>query len=682
MRCQNQVVLTSYIIGDNPEKIVNIYQQFDLTKNNNWKNADMMMDTSNTKSLNISDTAIDLSQGLRHRSSSLLYASEKDKFLIKDWFKDQAKKTCSLKTLRRRVPIFSYLPKYTWEIAFSDFLAGLTVGLTIIPQAIAYSSVADLPAQIGLYSSILSPLVYAVFGSSKDSPVGPTAIEGLLVRENKHELGVPGAVLLCFLSGCVELVMGILHLGFLIDFISGPVAVAFTSAAAIIVATTQVKDLLGLDHPGDNFMMVWKQIYEHISETSGPDCAMGFISVICLVALKKLKDLKFFKKEGQERTTVQKIVYGAFWLLSTSRNLLVVVVSASVAYALEYKGSAPFRLTGFVRPGLPTISLPPFSTQVESKPYSFLDMVSVLGSAIIIVPILSILQNYAIAKVYSEGKSIDSTQEMLALGICNIASSFVSSMPVSGALSRGAVNHASGVKTTFGGVYTSIVVILSLSFLTPWFYYIPKASLAAVIIVAVAYMIELHVFGPIWKTKKVDLIPAAATFLGCLFIRLEIGIAIGVAINLAFLLYATARPSIDIKTVKSNSGQDYLKVTPDRSLLFPSVEYVRNVITKASTKNGPTSVPVVIDAKHIQAADYTAAKGMKLLIKDFANRNQPIIFMNLKSSVISTFKGVNPKSFVYCETYDELNENLKSLSETKIATLDLDVRNEQSLTRL
>lgn len=104
--------------------------------------------------------------------------------------------------------------------------------------------------------------------------------------------------------------------------------------------------------------------------------------------------------------------------------------------------------------------------------------------------------------ISGEGRSIDSTQEMLALGICNIASSFVSSMPVSGALSRGAVNHASGVQTTFGGVYTAIVVILSLSFLTPWFFYIPKAALAAVIIVAVAFMIELHVFGPIWKTKS------------------------------------------------------------------------------------------------------------------------------------------------------------------------------------
>ncbi|ERL95346.1 hypothetical protein D910_12611 [Dendroctonus ponderosae] len=663
--------------------------QFQMTKNDKWENSDVIMDNDIATSEKrmwlicilrlVSDTTLDLTENLRHRSGSLIYPP-RETFSMKEWMKYHARKTCSTKTLKKRVPIFGYLPNYTWETALSDFLAGLTVGLTIIPQAIAYSSVAGLPAQIGLYSSIVGPFVYAIFGSSKDSPIGPTAIEGLLVRENKHELGVAGAILLCFLSGCVELAMGILHLGFLIDFISGPVAVAFTSAAAIIVATTQVKDLLGLDHPGDNFLLVWKQIYEHITEISGPDCAMGFLAIICLVILKKLKDIKYLQQGSEENSTFHRILNGACWFLATSRNLLVVVISASVAYAFESQGTSPFRLTGFVKPGLPSVSLPPFSTEVNGKSYTFFDMASTLGSAIIIVPILSILQNYAIAKVYSEGRSIDSTQEMLALGFCNIASSFVSSMPVSGALSRGAVNHASGVRTTFGGVYTAIVVILSLKFLTPWFYYIPKAALASVIIVAVAFMIELHVLGPIWKTKKIDLIPASATFFGCLFTRLEIGIGIGIAINLAFLLYATARPSINIEKSKTNVGHDYLLITPDRSVLFPSVEFVRNVITKASIKKGLSAVPVVIDAKHIQAADYTAAKGMKLLISDFANRNQPIVFMNLKKSVITTFKGVNPESFVYCQTFDELNECIDAFT-TKTISLDVDLMNDQSLTK-
>ncbi|XP_060522763.1 sodium-independent sulfate anion transporter-like isoform X2 [Cylas formicarius] len=532
---------------------------------------------------------------------------------------EKTKKLCSVKTLKRRVPITAYLPKYDLETAVSDFVAGLTVGLTIIPQAIAYSSVAGLPAQIGLYSSFVAPFVYAVFGSSKDSPVGPTAIEGLLTRENVHELGPSGAVLLCFLSGCVELLMGILNL-------------------------------------------VWGQICQHITDTSIPDCTMGCICIVALLILKKTKDIEVYPNDPKKVTVFHKTVKGFLWLVSTSRNLLVVVISASISYAFEVYGKKSFQLTGFVKPGLPDVSLPPFSTTVGNVTYDFVDMASTIGSGIIIVPLLSILQNYAIAKVYCDGKAIDSTQEMLALGICNVASSFVSSMPVSGALSRGAVNHASGVKTTFGGVYTGIVVILSLRFLTPWFYYIPKSALAAVIIVAVSCMVELHTFKPIWKTNKIDLIPAAATFFVCLLTRLEIGISVGVAINLSFLLYAVARPTVYVEKIVNAFGCEYVLITPDRSLYFPSVENVRSIISKAGTESGSNSTPLVIDARHIQGADFTAAKGMKMLMRDFNNRNQPIIFVNLKRDVVNTFQGVGPKAFIHCQNIDELNDLLKTYS--------------------
>lgn len=297
---------------------------------------------------------------------------------------------------------------------------------------------------------------------------------------------------------------------------------------------------------------------------------------------------------------------------------------------------------------------------------------------------------YKKKSITAEGKAIDATQEMLALGLCNIASSFVGSMPVTGALSRGAVNHASGVKTTFGGVYTGIIVIVALYLLTPYFSYIPKASLAAVIIAAVIFMVELHVIKPIWRTKKTDVIPAGATFIFCLFFRLEVGIVIGIGINVIFLLYASARPTVQIEKVKvsvlrfqihlifypfyldffillkhfsnelfqSTSGCEYLLITPDRSLAFPSVEYVRAVVTKAGVKYGSSSLPVVIDARHIQGADFTAAKGIKSLIEDFSKRNQPIIFYNLKPSVVSIFQGVKPTDFVYCRTYSELNNLL------------------------
>ena len=292
--------------------------------------------------------------------------------------------------------------------------------------------------------------------------------------------------------------------------------------------------------------------------------------------------MKIGPQDIKERKRIHKVLTKIIWLVSTARNILVVVFSAVLAYFFELHGSQPFILTGYIKPGLPEFKPPPFEAHIDNTTYNFVDMSSALGSGIIVVPLLSILENIALAKVFgkdplsmlltiipwlvpADGKTIDATQEMLALGVCNIASSFVQSMPVSGALSRGAVNHASGVKTSFGGIYTGIIVILSLHLFTPYFSYIPKASLAAVIIAAVVFMVEFHVVKPMWRTKskwdnraepkltlvvpESDLIPACTTFVCCLFLRLEIGIVVGVGINLIFLLYATARPSVNVEKV-------------------------------------------------------------------------------------------------------------------------------------
>ncbi|KAJ8915141.1 hypothetical protein NQ315_000393 [Exocentrus adspersus] len=661
-RSGSQVTLTSYMVGDSYET--------EGIQNGSYNGVDSERKVSVTNQQNgggpgkYGSTVLDLPEDKyprqRHATSFIVKSS------IKEWIKDKLKKGCKKKVLYKRIPVFAWLPHYNLEFAVLDLVAGVTVGLTVIPQAIAYASVAGMPPQVGLYSSFMACFVYTIFGSCKDSAIGPTAISGLLTRENNHGMGIPGVVLLTFLSGCVEFFMGVLQLGFLIDFISGPVSIGFTSAAAIIIATTQVKDMLGLSYPGGKFLQVWEQIFEHISETRPWDAVLGFSCMALLLILRKAKDFKIGPEDEKERKPIHDILSKVVWLISTARNIIVVIVSAFLAYYFQSHAQHPFILTGFVKPGLPTLSPPPFTTQVGNRTYDFIDMASTLGPAVIVVPLLSILENIALAKVFSEGKTIDATQEMLALGVCNIASSFVSSMPVSGALSRGAVNNASGVKTTFGGVYTGIVVILSLYLFTPYFAYIPKASLAAVIIAAVVFMVELHVFKPIWRTKKTDLIPALATFLSCLFLRLEIGIVIGIGINLIFLLYASARPTVQVEKVTSTygcAGCDYLLITPDRSLTFPSVEYVKALVSKAGVKQGCSSIPVVIDAKHIQGADFTAAKGIKSLIEDFHKRNQPILFYNLKPSVINIFQGVQPKDFVYCQTYAELNELLKQYSD-------------------
>lgn len=238
-------------------------------------------------------------------------------------------------------------------------------------------------------------------------------------------------------------------------------------------------------------------------------------------------------------TKIQLTLRKLIWLISTARNILIVVVCSVMCWLFElYLGSSPVMLTGEVKGGLPNFHLPPFESSVGNKTYHFSDMVSELGSGCLVVPLLSLLETISIAKVFSkklllltlhqilnandynfviaialifkcspffpldDGNPIDATQEMLALGVCNVISSFVSSMPVSGGLSRGAVNHSSGVRTTLGGIYTGLLVLISLLFLTPYLQYIPKAALAAVIIAAVVFMVEFHVIKPMWRTKS------------------------------------------------------------------------------------------------------------------------------------------------------------------------------------
>ncbi|KAK9887722.1 hypothetical protein WA026_000041 [Henosepilachna vigintioctopunctata] len=259
----------------------------------------------------------------------------------------------------------------------------------------------------------------------------------------------------------------------------------------------------------------------------------------------------------------------------------------------------------------------------------------------------------AICKAFSNGKSVDSSQEFMALGVCNMANSFVQSFPATGSVARSALQNGSGARTPLCGLYTGTLVILALVFFTPYFYYIPKAALAAVIMAAVIFMVEVRVIKPMWQSKKSDLVLGLLTFIACLVLPLEIGVSIGVGVNLIFILHHAARPKISIDRMQTKHGKEYLMIVPDRCLIFPSVDYVKNLVTKHSTRE---QVPVVIDCSYIYGADYTAACVIEVLTADFALRNQPLVFYNLRPSVMSVFEGLKPKDFEVVYTEEGLQE--------------------------
>ncbi|KAI4455933.1 sulfate transporter [Holotrichia oblita] len=588
------------------------------------------------------------------------------------WLKEKAGKVFTKKTLYKRVPIINWLPKYNTSWAVGDLVAGITVGLTVIPQALAYSNIAGLPAQYGLYGSFLGCFIYIVFGSCKDIPMGPTAIASLLTYQATSDFGehaITHAILLTFLAGIIELVMGLLGLGFIIDFVSGPVSSGFTSAVALIIFTSQVKDILGIVVKGNTFLEIWISIFENINDTSLWDPILGFCCIVILLLMRKLAFIKVGPKEPTlmeiEKLPVEvempktwhKIANKTLWLISTARNAILVIVGGFIGYAVYKEGETPpFKLIGEVPKGLPTVQVPTFSYESGNSTITFGDMISNLGTSIVVVPLIALLENIAICKAFADGKPVDATQELIATGLSNIANSFMQAYPGNGALSRGAVNNSSGVRTPFGGLYTGILVILALLFFTPYFFYIPKSALAAVIIAAVIFMVEVKVVKPMWRSKKSDLIPGLAAFISCLVLPLEYGIIIGVGLNLLFILYHAARPKILLEKLTTRSSIEYLMLTPDRCLIFPSVDYVRKLVTKHSIRQG---IPVVIDCSHIYGADFTAAQVIESLTGDFAARDQPLVFYNLKPSVSSVFEGLSPKEFVVVYTEDQLDTILK-----------------------
>lgn len=577
-----------------------------------------------------------------------------------NWTREKVKKSFTKKVLYKRLPVLSWLPKYNAGDAVGDLVAGITVGLTVIPQSLAYANLAGLPPQYGLYGAFFGPLLYIIFGSCKDVPMGPTAVLSLLTFQQVGEYGIYAhyyAILLCFMTGCVMLLMGILGLGFVIDFISGPVSSGFTSAAALMILTSQIKDILGIKATGSTFIEFWENMILAMKDTRLWDSVLGAACITVLLLMRLLTMVKIGPKDETQLTRTQKVINKTLWLIGTSRNAIIVVISGYIGYKLEHTGA--IKLTGNITQGLPEFKPPPFEfyDSTKEQTISFIEMCSNLGAGLIILPLVALLEDIAICKAFSKGKPVDATQELLAVGICNIGNSFVQGFPGTGALARSAVNNSSGVRTTFGGLYTGLLVILALLFLTQLFFFIPKAALAAIIIAAVIFMVEVHVVLPIWKTKKSDLIPGFATFVACLVLPLQFGILVGIGINILFILYHAARPKITIETQQTKEGVEYLLLTPDRCLIFPSVDYVRNLVTKNSIKQ---AFPVVIDCSHIYGADFTAAKVVECITQDFSIRKQPLFFYKLKPSVVAVFSGLKPKDFVVYYSEDELDNLIRA----------------------
>ncbi|XP_016930385.2 sodium-independent sulfate anion transporter [Drosophila suzukii] len=529
------------------------------------------------------------------------------------FIRDGGRKLCRPSTVTNKFPILKWLPRYRLEYIMQDFIAGFTVGLTTIPQAIAYGVVAGLEPQYGLYSAFMGCFTYIVFGSCKDVTIATTAIMALMVNQYA-EISPDYAVLVCFLAGCIVLILGLLNMGVLVRFISIPVITGFTMAAATTIGSAQINNIVGLTSQSNDLLPAWKNFFTHLLSIRVWDALLGVSSLVFLLLMTRVKDIKWGNR--------------IFWkYLGLSRNALAVIFGTFLAYILSRDGNQPFRVTGPITAGVPPFRLPPFSTTVNGEYVSFGEMISTVGSSLGSIPLISILEIVAISKAFSKGKIVDASQEMVALGMCNIMGSFVLSMPVTGSFTRTAVNNASGVKTPLGGAVTGALVLMALAFLTQTFYYIPKCTLAAIIIAAMISLVELHKIKDMWKSKKKDLFPFLVTVITCMFWSLEYGILCGIAANMVYILYSSASPHIDIKLEKIN-GHEVSVVDVKQKLDYASAEYLKEKVVRfLNNQNGETQL-VVIKGEEINSIDYTVAMNVVSLKGDLEALNCAMICWN------------------------------------------------------
>lgn len=581
--------------------------------------------------------------------------------------------------LRRRVPLVTWLPSYSVEYVVADLVAGVTLGLTLLPQSIAYAQLAGVSPRFGLYSAFMGGFVYMFLGTIKEVTIGPTSLMAIVTFQFTRDLNIHFVIFLTFLSGAVQLAMGVLRLGFLVDFISTPVVSGFTSATSVIVIVAQLKHLAGLRFQVRGFLNRLEALWRHLPEVVPGDLILGICSIAFLLTLKRLGSLGPGGPGGGRRApTLARVL----WFLSIGRNALCIFIAALIAKACHHfmDGEVPFAIVGDIVPGLPPLRLPPLQTAIGNRTYSFTEMVSELGGGIVVVPVVGVLANVAIAKAFASDGALDATQEMVALAACNLLGSLVQAMPVCGAFTRSAVSHASGVRTPMVGLYTSSLVLLALAFLTPYFYFIPRASLAAVLCCAVAFLIDAAIVPQLWRTSKRDLVTLLVTFAACLCLGVEVGLVLGMALDLTRLLHVWARPRLTI-TICCESGGEYILVRPSLGLLFPGVDTLRQLVDEAGLTEGQGTLPVVVDCAPILAMDFTGIKAFEVLVRDFEKRGQRLLFLEVDPDV----RGILQRAGLYnavsfCEEEDDLPAMLfgNALRCSRDEDQDLDQADERS----
>ncbi|PTB93791.1 sodium-independent anion transporter [Marinobacter sp. B9-2] len=539
-------------------------------------------------------------------------------------------------TLRRYLPILDWGRTYDKNAFSNDMIAAVIVTIMLIPQSLAYALLAGLPPEAGIYASIAPIILYAIFGTSRALAVGPVAVVSLLTASAIGQVAEQGAagyavaaLTLAFLSGGFLLMLGVFRLGFLANFLSHPVIAGFITASGILIATSQFKHVLGVSADGHTLPQMLASIGSQLDQINWITVGIGVTATGFLFWVRK--NLKPLLK----RTGLSPLMSD---ILTKAGPVAAVVATTVAVWALDLSNKG-VKIVGDVPQSLPPLTMPSMSP----------DLISTLLIPAILISIIGFVESISVAQTLAAKRRqrIDPDQELIGLGAANLGAAFTGGFPVTGGFSRSVVNFDAGAETPAAGAYTAMGLAIAALFLTPLVYFLPTATLAATIIVAVLSLVDLSILKSTWVYSKADFAAVAVTILLTLVLGVEVGVASGVIISLFLHLYHTSRPHV------AEVG------------LVPGTQHFRNIL-RHDVKTDSTLVTLRVD----QSLFFVNARFLEDLIQNRVTDGCDI------KNVVLMFSAVNEVDYSALESLEAINLRLKDmgvglhLSEVKGPVMD------------
>jgi SulP family sulfate permease len=516
--------------------------------------------------------------------------------------------------LSKFLPIFDWGRTYNQLTFTNDLVAAVIVTVMLIPQSLAYALLAGLPPEMGLYASILPIVLYAIFGTSRVLAVGPVAVVSLLTAAAVGKIAIPGtpeyiaaAITLAFMSGIILLGLGLFRLGFLANFLSHPVITGFVTASGIIIAASQMKHIFGVSADGHNILEIATSLRESIIELNWITLLIGSLTTVFLLWVRK-GFLPLLLKLGLNQRASD--------IFAKAGPIIAIVATTLIAWSFSLTERG-VKVVGEVPQGLPPISLPSFSMDIWT---------SLIGSAIL-MSLIGFIESISIARTLAATKRqrIDPDQELIGLGAANVGAAFTSGFPVTGGFSRSVVNYDAGAETPAAGAFTAIGLGVASIFLTTLIFYLPKATLAATIIVAVLALVDFSILKKTWIYSKADFAAVAATMSVTLIMGVELGVIVGVLISILSHVYKSSRPHIAI--VGQVPGTEHyrnvlrhdvlvnpqvLTIRVDESLYFANTRFLEDRIYSEVAKQSEIK-HVILMCSAVNAIDMSALESLELI---------------------------------------------------------------------